>query len=317
MAGLLVAIGVMGILMSAALPVWRTYMQREKEAELLFRGEQYVRAIDLYQRRFPGAYPTDLEALVEGRFLRRLYPDPMTGEPFRVLTQGSAATALGDAAASAGFGGRAAGDDPDARTGGGRFSDRLGRASSSSTGRGLGRASFSTGRGLGRASSGSTGRTPGSTTRGFGRSSPGSTATGMGRSSSAATARGLGRASTGLGRASSGSTGRGFGRRSDTAGPGRLSRATGDTDDELGGIVGVVSRSSAASLREYNGADRYDQWLFVHAPQASAPGAAGMPGADGDVDVGREGRAGLAPRPARGLRDGAGRNRGRGPLRGR
>ena len=79
----------------------------------------------------------------------------------------------------------------------------------------------------------------------------------------------------------------------------------------------MVSRSSAASLREYNGVERYDQWLFVHAPQAAAPGAAGMPGAGGGIDVGREGRAGLAPRPTRGLRDGAGRNRGRGPLRGR
>lgn len=259
MAGLLVAIGVMGILMSAALPVWRTYVQREKEAELLFRGEQYVRAIDLYQRRFPGAYPTDLEALVEGRFLRRLYLDPMTGEPFRVLTQGSAATALGEASVSAGFGERAAGDDPDARTGGGRFSDRLGRAASASTGPGLGRASTS-----------------------FGRAS----------------------------------TGRGFGRRPDSAGRSRFSQAVGGTDDELGGIVGVVSRSSAASLREYNGATRYDQWLFVHAPQASAPGAADMPGAGSGVDIGRGGRAGLAPRPTRGLRDGAGRNRGRGPLRG-
>ena len=305
MAGLLVAIGVMGILMSAALPVWRTYMQREKEAELLFRGEQYVRAIDLYQRRFPGAYPTDLEALVEGRFLRRLYLDPMTGEPFRVLTQGSAATALGEASAGAdgetadpaGFSGRAAGG-PDGRTGGGRFSDRLGRAASASTGPGLGRVSGSTG-------------------RGFGRSFPGSTATGMGRSSSAATGPDPGRASTGLGRASSGLTGRGFERQPASAGRGRFSRAAGNTDDELGGIVGVVSRSSEASLREYNGAARYDQWLFVHAPQASAPGAAGMPGADADIDVGREGRAGLAPRPTRGLRNNAGRNRGRGPLRGR
>ena len=148
MAGLLVAIGVMGILMSVALPSWRVLAKREKEAELLFRGGQYVRAIDLYQRRFPGAYPTDLEALVEGRFLRRLYLDPMTGEPFRVLTQGSATTALGEASASAGFGERAAGGDPDARTGGGRFSDRFGRASSGSTGRSFGRASSgSTGRG--------------------------------------------------------------------------------------------------------------------------------------------------------------------------
>ena len=38
MAGLLVAIGIMSILMSVAMPPWRTYAKREKEAELLFRG---------------------------------------------------------------------------------------------------------------------------------------------------------------------------------------------------------------------------------------------------------------------------------------
>ena len=57
MAGLLVAIGIMGILMSVAMPAWRTYAKREKEAELLFRGQQYMRAVDLYQRRFPRRLP--------------------------------------------------------------------------------------------------------------------------------------------------------------------------------------------------------------------------------------------------------------------
>ncbi len=64
MAGLLVAIAIMGITMSMIMPTWRTWAQREKEAELIFRGEQYMRAIELYQRRFAGAYPTDLDALV-------------------------------------------------------------------------------------------------------------------------------------------------------------------------------------------------------------------------------------------------------------
>lgn len=263
MAGLLVAIGVLGILMSVALPSWRVLAKREKEAELLFRGGQYVRAIDLYQRRFPGAYPADLEALVEGRFLRRLYLDPMTGEPFRILTQGSAATALGEASASAGFGGRAAGDDPDARTGGGRFSERLGRAS-------------------------------GSTDRDFGRASSGAT-------------------DRGFGRASSGSIGRGVGGR--RLGDGRFSRTAGGTDDELGGIVGVVSRSSEASLREYNGAARYDRWLFVHARTAAAPGAAGMPGAGGGD--GSQGGVRRTPRSTRSPGDGTGADRRRRPMRGR
>jgi type II secretory pathway pseudopilin PulG len=89
MAGLLVAIGVMSIAMSVALPSWRTFVQREKEAELIFRGEQYMRAIELYQRQFPGAYPTDMDALIEQRFLRRAYQDPMTGEAFEYLTQAS------------------------------------------------------------------------------------------------------------------------------------------------------------------------------------------------------------------------------------
>ena len=299
MAGLLVAIGVMGILMSVALPSWRVLAKREKEAELLFRGGQYVRAIDLYQRRFPGAYPTDLEALVEGRFLRRLYLDPMTGEPFRVLTQGSATAALGEASASAGFGGRAAGDDPDARTGGGRFSDRFGRASGS-TDRDFGRASSgSTGRGFGRASS---------TGRGFGRASSGSAGQGVGRASPGSTGRGFGRAS-------SGSTRRGVGGRRDDDRPGPFSRTAGGTDDELGGIVGVVSRSSEASLREYNGAERYDQWLFIHAGTAAAPGAAGMPGAG--VGDGSQGGVRRTPRPARSPGDGTGLNRRRGPMRGR
>ena len=89
MAGLLVAIAVMSIAASMVLPSWRTFVQREKEAEAIFRGEQYMRAIELYQRQFPGAYPTDMEALIEQRFLRKAYLDPLTGEEFELLTQGS------------------------------------------------------------------------------------------------------------------------------------------------------------------------------------------------------------------------------------
>ena len=79
MAALLVSLGVMAVLMSAALPVWRHQGQREKEAELAFRGDQYARAIYLYQRRNgPGNYPPNLDILVQGKFLRKKYKDPMT-----------------------------------------------------------------------------------------------------------------------------------------------------------------------------------------------------------------------------------------------
>jgi type II secretory pathway pseudopilin PulG len=89
MAALLVGLGVMAILMSVALPVWRTAARREKEAELVFRGEQYARAVALFQRKFAGAYPPSIDVLVEQRFLRRKYKDPITGDDFQPLMQAS------------------------------------------------------------------------------------------------------------------------------------------------------------------------------------------------------------------------------------
>ena len=44
MAALLVAMSVMAVLMGALLPQWTTLATREKEQELVFRGNQYARA---------------------------------------------------------------------------------------------------------------------------------------------------------------------------------------------------------------------------------------------------------------------------------
>ena len=87
--------------MSVALPVWRQAARREKEAELVFRGEQYARAIGLYQRRFAAAFPPSIDVLVEQRFLRRKHKDPMTEDgEFQVLYQTSlAASAPGGGSA--------------------------------------------------------------------------------------------------------------------------------------------------------------------------------------------------------------------------
>lgn len=55
--------------------------RREKEAEMVWRGEQYERAIGLYQRKFNNKYPTKIEDLTKQtngvRFLRQAYKDPM------------------------------------------------------------------------------------------------------------------------------------------------------------------------------------------------------------------------------------------------
>lgn len=92
MAALLVAIALLSVVMLVALPTWRQQAQREKEAELIFRGEQYARAIALYQRKLAGAFPPNLDVLVEQKFLRKKYEDPITGEDF-VPVYASALTA--------------------------------------------------------------------------------------------------------------------------------------------------------------------------------------------------------------------------------
>jgi len=90
MAALLVSIGVMMLLMSVAMPVWRHQAQREKEAELIFRGEQYARAINHFQRKMgPGNFPQSIDILVQQRFLRKKYKDPMTEDgEFEIIPVG-------------------------------------------------------------------------------------------------------------------------------------------------------------------------------------------------------------------------------------
>jgi type II secretory pathway pseudopilin PulG len=90
MVALLVGLAVMAVVMSAAMPVWRTMAKREAEEELVFRGQQYARAIGLYQRKFANAYPPNLDLLLKQKFLRKKYRDPMTKDgEFQLLYQGA------------------------------------------------------------------------------------------------------------------------------------------------------------------------------------------------------------------------------------
>lgn len=77
MVALLVGMAVMGVLLSVAMQSWRTLVKREKEDELVFRGQQYARAVGLYQRKFANAFPPTLDILIEQKFLRKKYRDPM------------------------------------------------------------------------------------------------------------------------------------------------------------------------------------------------------------------------------------------------
>jgi hypothetical protein len=51
----------------------------------VFRGEQYVRAIVLFRRKYAGTFPPSIDVLLHGRFLRRRYLDPITNEDFQLI----------------------------------------------------------------------------------------------------------------------------------------------------------------------------------------------------------------------------------------
>ncbi|HEY3705850.1 MAG TPA: hypothetical protein VGL22_12350 [Terracidiphilus sp.] len=80
LAGVVILLAVFMILISVAVPKMREDIRRDQEVETIHRGQQYVRALQLYYRRFHH-YPGSLDEL-EGtsglRFLRRRYQDPLT-----------------------------------------------------------------------------------------------------------------------------------------------------------------------------------------------------------------------------------------------
>ncbi|MBL0211996.1 MAG: hypothetical protein IPQ13_13965 [Holophagaceae bacterium] len=79
MAMLMALITIMGIMLMKGIPAISTEVQREQEAELIFRGESIAKAIRLFAAK-SGRYPmalTELES-VRPRIIRKVYKDPMT-----------------------------------------------------------------------------------------------------------------------------------------------------------------------------------------------------------------------------------------------
>jgi type II secretory pathway pseudopilin PulG len=83
---LLVSILIIGVATAGVAQLWSTQIKREKEAELLFRLGEFRRAIAQY-RADHNRPPKELKDLLDDRtqlqrrrYLRRIYPDPMTGK---------------------------------------------------------------------------------------------------------------------------------------------------------------------------------------------------------------------------------------------
>ena len=229
MAAMLVAIAVMTVAMTVALPAWRQAVRREREEELVFRGRQYVRAIQLFQRKFAGAYPPDVDVLIGAKFLRKKYTDPMVEDgDFEILYQGSVVTTgLGQAPAL-----------------------RQGAAG---------------------------GRPGGSASVGL-QSAPGP-----------------GASTTTLGQPAGGLVG-------------------GIAGGPRGGVIGVHSKSTEESIRVYNGATHYNEWLFVFMPASLGRGqmrpGIGGPGRSTPGTPGGGGRGGPFRGGAAGPGGSAGPDRG-------
>jgi type II secretory pathway pseudopilin PulG len=91
---LLVVLTIIGISLGAAGKYWSNVILRDKEQELIFRGDQYRQAIDRYYTGRPGLlqYPQSIDDLLQDnrtptakRHLRQKYKDPMTNEDFVVI----------------------------------------------------------------------------------------------------------------------------------------------------------------------------------------------------------------------------------------
>lgn len=85
----LVFVVIIGISLTTAGSVWTTVLQKEREQELLFAGDQIKRAIQAFYKETPGGrtpeYPRSLQDLLKDsrylsqrRYLRRVYRNPMS-----------------------------------------------------------------------------------------------------------------------------------------------------------------------------------------------------------------------------------------------
>jgi type II secretory pathway pseudopilin PulG len=104
--GLLVAVVILGLMLTIVARVWSTTEQREREAQLLWIGDAYRMAISSYVS-MGQQYPLTLEVLltddrfpVPKRHLRQLYADPMTGKADWTLIMNPGGGIMGVASSS-------------------------------------------------------------------------------------------------------------------------------------------------------------------------------------------------------------------------
>ena len=99
--GMLVTVAVVAVMLMEVGTLWSSVLQRERELELLARGNEIRRAIGLYYGA-GNTYPKSLEDLVldrrqptTRRYLRKAYDDPLTGTADWGVVEGPGETIMG------------------------------------------------------------------------------------------------------------------------------------------------------------------------------------------------------------------------------
>lgn len=99
--GMLVTVAVVAVMLMEVGSLWSSVLQRERERELLARGNEIRRAIGLYYAA-GNTFPKALDDLVLDRrqptikrYLRRVYDDPLTGSTEWGVVKGPGETVMG------------------------------------------------------------------------------------------------------------------------------------------------------------------------------------------------------------------------------
>jgi type II secretory pathway pseudopilin PulG len=228
-----VMVALLLIALSVAAPVVARQLRRDKEIESQHRMNEYVRAIQLYQRKFAGQYPASIKVLENTnniRFLRQVYVDPLTGKAdYKLIHLGEQKTKI-----HVFFGQELDG-----------LAANLGSAAGMQAGGGVG-----VGGGV---AGGATSITSTSALNsGFG----GATIDGSSTTSSS----GTGGTSGTSGTSSTSGT-------NSTSGFGSSSSTDSSSADSLGVIVGVGTSKSGTSVTQPNGQTSYETWEFWYDPR--------------------------------------------------
>jgi hypothetical protein len=225
---LMLAVAVLMITMLGVARNYRRGIVRDREVEMIHRGEQYARAVKRYYHKF-GNYPASIEALENTnkiRFLRKRYKDPMSPDGAWKLVH------LTDVTLKAGGGLMPT-----------NAAEGVGSSQTNSSPPNAGSASGSTANGAPQSMDGST---------------AGSTISG--------TASGTNNSVQDTGGTTGGTTGGVTSTATGTTGP--AGSSSNGSNPILGGgsVLGVVSKQKIVGIHSFGDKTKYNEWLFIYDP---------------------------------------------------